>query len=303
MLGISTCWWENSYTHGEEIINDAINFGLNAIELDYRITGRIYSQMKPRLNKDIKVQSIHNYFPRPEERSKEKPSGDIFLLSSDDKEERSFAIEFSKRTIDHANNLGVAPVVLHLGRVEMQNPIEGFKKLFKLGKIGTEESKIFINDQKKIRESKQQKNIDSVLFSLEKLNREAEKKGVVLCIENRYYFHEIPSFEEIGLIMKEFEGGSIRYWHDLGHADVQSKLGILEKFDLLEAYSENLAGIHIHDVNGLDDHFSPGFGDVDFTSLKGYLKPSTVKILEIHNQRSKRDDLIKGIKYIESVFT
>ena len=37
-------------------------------------------------------------------------------------------------------------------------------------------------------------------------NKEAEKKGVFLGVENRYYFNEIPDFEEIAIIMNEFEG-------------------------------------------------------------------------------------------------
>ena len=67
--------------------------------------------------------------------------------------------------------------------------------------------KSFIGEQLEIREGKKQKSLDSVLFSLDRLNREAEKKGVTLCIENRYYLHEIPSFDEIGSILNEFKGG------------------------------------------------------------------------------------------------
>ena len=298
MLGISTCWWENRCPHGNELINDAIGLDLDGIELDYRITNLFYNQMRPRLNKDIKVLSIHNYFPRPEVRLSEKPSGDFFLLSSEDKEERSMAVKYSKQTIEQANNLEVVPVILHLGRVDMENPIKAFRELYQKGKIGSDEGKEFINEQQKLRESKHRKNLDSVLSSLDRLNHEAEKKGVILCIENRYYFHEIPSFDEIGLILKEFKGGSIRYWHDVGHAEVQGKLGMPGQLELLNSYSDNLAGVHIHDISGLEDHFSPGQGDFDFTILKESLKPSTVKILEIHNQRSTRDDLIKGIEYI-----
>ena len=143
MLGISTCWWENRCSHGDELINEAIALGFDGIELEYRITGPLFAQMKPRLNKDLRVFSIHNYFPRPEERTNKKASGDLFLLSSDDREERSRAVKYTIRTINHANDLEVMFVILHLGRVDMQNPMENIRKLYQQDKIDNEEGEIF----------------------------------------------------------------------------------------------------------------------------------------------------------------
>ena len=67
MLGISTSWWENRDVNGEVIIGEALDMGFDGIELEYRITGRLFDEMRTHLNRTIKVLSIHNYFPRPEE--------------------------------------------------------------------------------------------------------------------------------------------------------------------------------------------------------------------------------------------
>ena len=67
MIGISTCWWEDSKLDGEGIINDAFDLGFEGIELEYRITDHLYHQMKHSLNKTIKVLSVHSFFPRPPE--------------------------------------------------------------------------------------------------------------------------------------------------------------------------------------------------------------------------------------------
>ncbi len=297
MLGISTCWWHNKSFQGDEIVSDILELGFERVELEYRITNSIYQQMKPQLNKSLKVLSIHNFFPMPEDRAHEKGSGDLLLLSSTDRDERSAAVKYSIRTIEHASDLEARAVILHLGHVDMPNPVESFRELHLSGEMDQSEGLAFISEQRRIRENAHGKNLDAVLFSLEKLNREAEQKGVSLGIENRYHFHEIPDFEEIGTILREFEGGSIRYWHDVGHAAVQENLGILRQKDLLDAYSEKMIGMHLHDVRGLDDHFSPGQGEIEYGEIRPFTKPGLIKILETHS-KVERKELLQGVKFI-----
>lgn len=297
MLGISTCWWHNKSLKGDEIISDILELGFESVELEYRITNSIYKQMKPQLNKPLKVLSTHNFFPMPEDRAHKKGSGDFLLLSSTDRDERSAAVEYSIRTIEHASDLEARAVILHLGHVDMPNPVERFRELHLSGEMDQSEDLALINEQRRIRENAHGKNLDAVLFSLEKLNREAEQRGVSLGIENRYHFHEIPDFEEIGTILREFEGGSIRYWHDVGHAAVQENLRILRQKDLLDAYSEKMIGMHIHDVRGLDDHFSPGQGEIEYGEIRPFIKPDLVKVLEIHS-KVERKELQEGARFI-----
>jgi sugar phosphate isomerase/epimerase len=299
MLGISTCWWDTRSFRGDEIVSDILELGFEGVELEYRITNSIYQQMKPHLNKELRVLSIHNFFPKPQERAHEEGSGDLFLLSSTDKDERSMAVKYTFRTIEHASDLEGKAVILHLGHVDMSNPVERFRELHRGGKIDQSEGQAFLKEQRQIRQSKNQKNLDAVLFSLEKLGREAEHKGVFLGIENRYHFHEIPNFEEIGIILREFEGGTVRYWHDVGHAAVQEQLGISRHKNLLDAYSGEMIGIHFHDAKGLDDHFSPGQGEIDYGEITPFLKQDLIKILEIH-PKVGRNELLEGVQFIKA---
>jgi sugar phosphate isomerase/epimerase len=139
-----------------------------------------------------------------------------------------------------------------------------------------------------------------VFSSLEKLLPEAERRGIRLGIENRYYFHEIPDFEEIGMILGRFRSENIGYWHDVGHAQVQEYTGIARQRELLEAYGDDLIGVHLHDADGLDDHLAPGQGDVDFGALRLFLRPTHIKILEVHPKVRKRN-LIAGIRFIRAL--
>ncbi|MDY6971593.1 MAG: TIM barrel protein [Thermodesulfobacteriota bacterium] len=297
MLGISTCWWSNPSLSGDGIVADILELGFRGVELEYRITSSQYHEMKPLLKKDITVLSIHNFFPKPDDPRIKKGGGDLFLLSSTDRDERSKALEFTIRTIEHANDLEARAVVLHLGRVDMPNPIERFRELFESSKTKNAEGLEFIEEQRDLRKSNKRKNLDAVLFSLDRLNREAEKHGVFLGIENRYYFHEIPNFEEIGIILREFEGGRLRYWHDVGHARALENLGVCTQRDILETYSNGMIGTHLHDIKGLDDHFAPGQGEIDFEEIKPFIKPDMIKIIEVH-PKVDRDQLMQVQKEI-----
>jgi sugar phosphate isomerase/epimerase len=301
MLGISTCWWRNKVDRAYHIIDEILELGLEGVELEYRITHTMYREMKPRLKKrTLPVLSVHNFFPIPEGLGPDAGSGDLFLLSSTDPEERSSAVKHTIRTIEHAHDLEARAVVLHLGRVDMPNPAEEFSNLHNSGKMHEKESLAFMDAQRSTRQAIQLKNLDAVLLSLEVLNKEAEKRGVFLGIENRYHFHEIPNFEEIGIILKTFQGGQIRYWHDVGHARVQENLGILCHNDLLEAYSDEIIGIHIHDVTGLEDHLAPGQGEIAYQEIKPFLRSSMIKILELNASRVKREDLSEGIRLVRT---
>ena len=300
MLGISTCWWVNRVSHGDEIVSETLGLGLKGIEFDYRISKTILEDMVPGLKRELTVLSIHNFFPMPEGISPDKASGDLFLLSSPDRDERSKAVRYSIRTIDYAHELGARAVVFHLGRVDMPNPAREFFRLFRDGKIGEREGLAFIEEQRLIRQASKKKNLDAVLLSLEELNREAEKRGIFLGIENRYHFHEILDLEEIGLILRRLKGGNIRYWHDVGHAKVQENIGISSQRDLLEAYSEEMIGIHLHDVRGLDDHLAPGQGEMEFSDLRVFLRPSIIPVLEVH-AKAKRKALLEGIRFVKKV--
>jgi sugar phosphate isomerase/epimerase len=301
MLGISTCWWHGTSLKGDEIISDALGMGFEGVELDFRISNDTYQEMKPCLKEKPVVLSVHNYFPRPDDLRLGNRGGDLFLLSSEDRDERSMAVDYSTRSIEHANDLECSAVILHLGRVNMPGPTKHFKELFSSGKIDSDEGLAFLEEQRRIRKSIHRKHLDAALFSLEKLNRIAENNNVFLGIENRYHFHEIPDFDEIGFILKEFKGSRLRYWHDVGHAQVHENMGICKQKDLLDAYSGEMLGIHLHDIQGLDDHFAPGQGEMDFNEIRPFLRQDVIKIMEINSEVERealaagRDVIIKSL--------
>jgi sugar phosphate isomerase/epimerase len=300
VLSLSTVWTSKEAQAGFEILKAILDAGFGAIELDYRITESMFQEIRPSLKRgELEVSSIHNYFPHPESIEREKASGDFFFLSSLDKEEREQGIKYTIKTVQHANDLEARAVVLHLGKVEMEDEMDKIFELLEEEKIGSEEGQQFIKTKLRERESKKQKHIDSVLFALERINKEAERQNILLGAENRYYYHEIPSFDEFEIIFQEFEGSQLRYWHDTGHAHVNEVLTFCQQEAYLKAYSTRLAGIHLHDAKGKEDHEAPGTGEIDFDMIHKYLGQDVIRVIEVHPKVS-HEDLLKGTAFLLS---
>ena len=299
MLGISTVWQSGKIKNGEELLRKIYKLGIGALELEYRIDEETYKQMKPFLkNGKLKILSVHNFFPVSD--ILETGSGDAFLLSSPEEDERKKAVEYTIRTIEHANDLEARAVVLHLGNTGMDSYKREFFEFYDDGEINSERFLKFLDEIKSERNKAKARFFDAVLFSLEKLNKTAEKENVMLGIENRYYFHQIPDFEEMEMIFRKFNGSNICYWHDVGHAETWQNLGLKKHEDWLKGYGEKLLGIHLHDCEGYRDHKAPGNGKVDFEMIKKYLKPETIKIIEVEPEVTD-ESLKEGIVYLKNV--
>ncbi len=297
MIGLSTAWCSGQIKEGKKLLPRFKEIGIKELELDYRISKKTFKEILPLLKKSFAILSIHNFFPIPD--ILEEGSGDAFLLSSPDEEERKRAVKYTRKTIEIAHELGAKAIVLHLGKVEMNPETEKFLLLYGRGKISSSHGKRIIHKIKEERKNKKSRYLDAVLRSLSELNKFAQERGVLLGIENRFYSHEIPDFEEIGLILRKFKGGAIRYWHDVGHAVVQENLGLLSHKELLESYSSHLIGIHLHGVRGCEDHLAPG-QEEDYGLIKRYIKPETIKVVEPHPKVSK-EELKEGLIFLQRI--
>jgi len=173
------------------------------------------------------------------------------------------------------------------------------RRLYDEGKIGTAEGQTFIAEQEEIRAGKVALHLDAALRSLEKAGREAEKRGLFLGIENRFNLQDFPNPKEFQILFRELSGGAIRYWHDVGHATSLENLGLIKPKELLENFGSLLGGTHLHGCKGYRDHEAPGTGEEDYRLLKKYLKPETLRVLEIHH-RTPPGEMLKGIEFLKS---
>jgi sugar phosphate isomerase/epimerase len=297
-IAISTSWQSGGSVTAEGMLAALKNLEITGIELSYRISEGFYQEMKDPLKRfGLDVVSVHNYFPIPSVKSDSKGSGDLFLLSSPQQEERQNAIQFTAKTIEHAGNLGAAAVVLHCGVVEMNHEMHVLYQYYNSNRFDSKEAQVFIRNKLKERDSRKPKHMDSLLSSLDRLVPVAEKQGVLLGLENRYHYYELPGPDDFSLIFDTFEGAPIGYWHDTGHAHANETLGLIPKNSLLQTYGNRLIGIHLHDAVGLDDHLPPGTGEIDFQALKPYLKSDTIKVIEL-KPGIPAAEVLEGIRFV-----
>lgn len=298
MIGISTVWTSSAARSGKELLGPILDLGFQGMELEYRITRQIYREILPRIRgKEIQVLSIHNYFPVPDILSPELASGDCFSLSSLDQEERAKGVSYTVRTLEVAHDLEVRAVVLHLGRVETALPKDGLQRLYREGRWD-EEGPRLLQQEMEERGRHRDRHLDALLFSVEELVKQGGRLGVTLGIENRFYVREMPDKEEIGIILDQFRGGPIGYWHDTGHAAVLETLGIVRHEELLRLYAPHLVGVHLHDALGVDDHKPPGQGEVDFEMVKGYLPDGAIRVMEIKPAAEGRE-VLDGLAFLK----
>jgi len=282
-FSLSTSW--NAFRHrdAEKMIFEIKNIGFQKAELSFNLTQVMIKRIIELVKANrIEIDSIHNYCPIPEGLSRKVALPDCYSMASLDESQRKKAVYYTKKTIETARDLRAKAVVLHAGRVEIPDKT---RELIRLCQNGLNKSKEYLTLKKDIiseRKKKAGSFFQNTLRSLEELNKFAKQQNILLGIETRFYYREIPIFEEIGTILKEFSGGNIFYWHDTGHAQVMEDLGFTSQKDFLDNYGKQLIGMHIHNVSNLHDHKAPSDGKIDFRSFKKYIKENTLKVIEAH---------------------
>ena len=249
---------------------------------------------------DIKISTLHNFCPLPMGVNHAAPN--IFKFTSDDRRERDNAWKHTLKTIETADRVGAKLIVLHMGAIEMKDYTD---KLIDMIGDGQKESpkyeKLCMEVIEK-RESKKERYVDLANEMLKRIAEEAARKGIMLGIENREALEEIPFETDFTFFFRDFPGGTVRYWHDTGHAQIKHNLGFIDHGLHLESMSEHLAGFHIHDVQFPGrDHCAPGTGMIDFAALKGLVRPDHIKVFEMSPGLSP-EEVKGGVAHIKSLW-
>lgn len=280
MIALSTCWQSPVAQSGRDLAARLKSMGFDEVELEYRITPEMYAELLPEIEAGaIHPVSIHNYFPAP--KVAPQPGGEVWSFSSEDAEERLTAVDYTKRAIELAGEVGARAVIVHCGQITMDPRTNELRELFDGGQIETRTGRRVIDEIRAEREAKKEPPLKRVQACLEQLTGTAEKAGVKIGLENRYYAHEIPSSDDLTVLLEAVGNDCVGYWHDVGHAAVQENLGLDSQTSLLGRFRDKTIGVHLHDVRGYDDHLAPGTGEVDFAFIKENLPPDVIQVLEV----------------------
>lgn len=263
--------------------------GAKAVELDYRLSPAMLSAALKTMDElGMKPLSMHAVCPASVNK-KSRNHAEVFMICSPDENERSSAVREVADCLHVASELGINAVALHCGIIMMERLSFTLQRMYDDGSLHSQEGKRVVGEFKARRMKERGAAFDQLLKSLEEINEYADRLGVLVGVENRYYMEELPNLDEFRLIFDRMKGSNIRYWHDTGHAQVQENLGLTPHEAHLAEFSNLLIGVHLHDVKGYSDHSPPPMNaddSVDFGMVKRYLKPGTIRILELKDSVS-----------------
>lgn len=272
----------------QERFEDGAAFGRYAAEAGYQAIEISHSTPEAKIEAIARlgilpITSFHApapYVRRPNGRGNSSAN-----LAATDADERRAAVEYTALSIDWAGRLGASALVVHLGQVsdvrEQFDEELAMRKMFDGGEVEPERFDELRRQVIGRRAAEWEPYLDAAKRSLEELVALAERHEIVIGLENRYHYHEIPAPDEYEMLFEGFSSAQVGYWHDTGHAEVLDRLGFIDKRAWLSKWSHRLAGAHLHDVSGIGDHRAPGDGDVEWQYIVdgvGHLDRFTLEI-------------------------
>jgi sugar phosphate isomerase/epimerase len=294
--------WSQRYNRMDRFVQDVQEFGFTHVELNSILTPEKLDEL---LKLGAKVSSIHCPCPITSSHLGIPAAG--LQLSSLDEAERKEALRFARATVELASEVGAKGIVVHAGQVEIDFRLEdrlhqlythchcepfaschseGEKRPKNLaqGRLREAISKEFETMRQQLisqRASHASPYFEAARRSLHELADFAERRDMRLGIETRFHFYEIPQPEEMEQLLQELPPDVVGYWHDVGHAQVNSQLGFSSYKAWFEKFRSRLIGVHLHDVREIRDHWVPGVGSVDWDFTAQNLPPSVIKVCEI----------------------
>ena len=301
MYSLSTCWNSGRHTDGRAMLREIRELGFEFAELSHGIRLSLVPGILDAVAaKEIRISTVHNFCPLPVGVTQAAPN--IFQFTSPDARERDKALRQSLQTLEFAQRVGARLVVLHMGSVEMKDFTDRLLELVTAGHRDTPKYQKLCAELEEKREARKEKHIEFAYDILRRLEAEAAQRGLLLGVENREALEEIPFETDLQFLFFEFRGGTVRYWHDCGHAQIKENLGFIQHAMHVESMAEDLAGFHIHDVEFPGrDHRTPGTGTIDYAALRPFVKPEHIKVLELSPSLTP-EDVRAGWAHMRSVW-
>lgn len=283
MINMSTCWNLALTQSAAKSVEEIRSIGYAGYEMGWAVRRSLFDEFNALVKKgELQIDSLHDVCPSI---PSEETGGLTPSPESEDVEERKLFVEQSKHTIDAADEIGARVVVSHGYYVTIDDPCAAAAMRCRvyehLHEIPDPELQ---RKARRLREENKQPLLDRLLKNLDILNKHAQRRDVCFAIETPCYFEGIPNPTELRLVLDEFRGGNIGYWHDTGHAQTQQESADVKQEDWLKAAGHDLKGMHLHDFVEGYDHKSPGTGIVDFDLVAKYLRPDVVRVNEAHQR-------------------
>jgi len=290
---LSTMWAKQNFPNLTDFFEGARRLGFSKIELNHQIDSTMLAGIDM---SQYQFSSVHE--PCPSDISTEELKKRDWLISSQDEDNRKRGVDAIKRSINLARQLGVPVIVVHCGMVSTDLSVEKeMRKLFEAGKTQADEYLERKQNLMKQRADLIGPCFDAVKKSLLELLDYAASFRIRLGLENRYHYFDIPSLDEMGDLLDLADPEQLGFIYDVGHAQALDRLGFYPHEEWLRRYGVRIIETHLHDVIGINDHYAPGLGEVDFDMVASYLPKDAIRTFELQITNSP-EQVKAGLIYL-----
>ena len=298
-LSISTSWNGAGENDGSTIVQQIVELGFRLVEIEYRVSEDAIPGIEDAVRaKRIGVSSIHNFSPLPRGEGPTRWGGDRLSLASPDEIERVEAVALTLRSLKLARRLAAGALILHMGEVKVgRNYFKELSEIVREHGVNSPQAARLRESLTAERSKRRGVYLSAAAQSLKDIMVHAEPLGVRVCVENRYYYHQIPLPGEVLELKGLVPSPMLGYWHDIGHAHVQEVLGFSSQLKSVETLAGSLYGTHIHDAEFTDDHKAPGTGEIDFEAVLSGIPHSTIGVLELASWVSE-EEIRSCVRYL-----
>jgi len=291
---ISTMWGIKNFASLGDFMEAGRRIGFEKIELNHQVDSIMLEGTH--LN-GHQFSSVHE--PCPADISVGTLKKRDWLISALDEECRREGVKSVQRSIDLAHQLGATVVVVHAGSVDLDRSLENrMRSLYEAGRYPSrdyqEVKDLLISRRKELAPPR----LEAVKKSLVELLDYADQYKVQLGLENRYYYLEFPSPDELGELLDLAGPDRLGFIYDVGHAQALSRLGFFSHDEWLTRFAPRIIGTHLHDVSGIQDHLAPGLGDVDFDLIATCLPEKAFRTCEFLGSNTP-EQVKNGLKFLQ----
>jgi len=267
--------------------------GFTGFELNHGVNSEMFDSVH--LN-GHRITIVHD--PCPSDVSPAQLKQRDWLISATDEDNRRHGVEAIRRSIDLAHALHAPVVIVHPGRVPMEESLETeLRQLYTDGKRDTPEYEQAKARMMQVRAERAAAPLQAVRRSLDALAEHAARLSVRLGLEIRDHYFEIPLIDELAYLLDQGYGETVGYWHDIGHAQKSEHKGYGPHAEWLERFADKMIGAHLHDIIGMEDHLAAGEGTMRWDLVAQHLPPHILRTCEFRNANSP-EQVAGGLRWL-----
>lgn len=292
-IALSTMWGVGRFERFGDFFVAGQAAGFASFELNHGVNSAMLDSVQ--LN-GYRITSVHE--PCPADIPPAELKRRDWLISATDEENRRRGVEAVRRSIDLAHRLGAAVVIVHPGRVVMDESLEAeLRRLYREGKRHTPEYARIVAIMAAQRAERAPAHLAAVRRSLDELAAHAVRLGVRLGLENRDHYFEIPLLDEMEELLAAGYGDTVGYWHDVGHAQKSEYKGYGPHEAWLTRFADKMIGVHLHDITGMDDHLAAGTGRMPWAMVTRLLPSGILRTCEFQNGHTP-EQIAAGLRWL-----